>query len=67
MALSDFKTIPETLERFRITYTTKDFVHIEEIPGTLPNSFCKNLNFAYRILMFLHRRRPAAKPLSFLF
>ena len=31
MAFSDFKTIPEVLEKFRITYTLKDFVQIAEI------------------------------------
>ena len=30
MAFSDFKTISEVLEKFRITYTVKDFVSIEE-------------------------------------
>ena len=45
MALSDFKTIPETLERFRITYTTKDFVHIEEIPGTPSEQFLQEFEF----------------------
>ncbi len=45
MAFSDFKTIPEVLERFRITYTTKDFVHIEEIPGTPSEQFLQDFEF----------------------
>ena len=45
MAFSDFKTIPEVLERFRITYTTKDFVHIEEISGTPSEQFLEEFEF----------------------
>jgi len=30
LAFCDFKTIPEVLEKFRITYAVKDFVQIEE-------------------------------------
>ncbi|MCY4403526.1 MAG: hypothetical protein OXD54_13190 [Candidatus Poribacteria bacterium] len=30
MAFSDFITIAEVLEKFRITYTVKDFVEINE-------------------------------------
>ena len=29
MAFSDFKTIAEVLERFRIVYTENDFFHVE--------------------------------------
>ena len=45
MALSDFKTISEVLERFRITYTVKDFVHLEEIPGTPSEQFLQEFEF----------------------
>ena len=45
MEFSDFKTIPEVLERFRITYTTKDFVHIGEIPGTPSEQFLQEFEF----------------------
>ena len=45
MAFSDFKTIPEVLERFRITYTVKDFVHIEEIPGVPSEQFLQEFEF----------------------
>ena len=45
MAFSDFKTIPEVLERFRITYTAKDFVRIEEIPGTPSEQFLQEFEF----------------------
>ena len=45
MAFSDFKTIPEVLEKFRITYTTKDFVHIEEIPDTPSEQFLQEFEF----------------------
>lgn len=45
MAFSDFKTIPEVLERFRITYTVKDFVQIEEISGTPSEQFLQEFEF----------------------
>ena len=45
MAFSDFKTIPEVLEKFRIRYTVKDFVEIEEIPGTPSEQFLQDFEF----------------------
>ena len=45
MAFSDFKTIPEVLEKFRIRYTVKDFVQIEEIPGTPSEQFLQDFEF----------------------
>ena len=45
MAFSDFKTIPEVLEKFRIKYTVKDFVEIEEIPGTPSEQFLQDFEF----------------------
>ena len=45
MAFSDFKTIPEVLERFRIKYTIKDFVQIEEIPGIPSEQFQQDFEF----------------------
>ena len=45
MAFSDFKTIPEVLEKFRITYTIKDFVQIEEIPGAPSEQFLQDFEF----------------------
>ena len=45
MAFSDFKTIPEVLEKFRIKYTVKDFVQIEEIPGTPSEYFLQEFEF----------------------
>ena len=45
MAFSDFKTIPEVLEKFRIKYTVKDFLQIEEIPGTPSEQFLQDFEF----------------------
>ena len=45
MAFSDFKTIPEVLEKFRIKYTVKEFVEIEEIPGTPSEQFLQDFEF----------------------
>ena len=45
MAFSDFKTIPEVLEKFRIKYTVKDFVQMEEIPGTPSQQFLQEFEF----------------------
>lgn len=45
MASSDFKTIPEVLEKFRITYTVKDFVQIEELPDTPSEHFLQEFEF----------------------
>ncbi len=45
MAFSDFKTIPEVLEKFRITYTVKDFVQIEELPDTPSEHFLQEFEF----------------------
>lgn len=45
MAFGDFKTIPEVLEKFRITYTVKDFVQIEELPDTPSEHFLQEFEF----------------------
>lgn len=45
MAFSDFKTIPEVLEKFRIKYVVRDFVEIEEIPGTPSEQFLQEFEF----------------------
>ncbi len=45
MAFSDFKTIPEVLEQFRIRYTVKDFVQIEELPDTPSEQFLQDFEF----------------------
>lgn len=45
MAFSDFKTIPEVLEKFRITYTVKDFVRIEKAPDTPSEQFLQEFEF----------------------
>ena len=45
MAFSDFKTIPEALERFRIKYTVKDFVQIAELPDTPSEHFLQEFEF----------------------
>ena len=45
MGFSDFKTIPEVLEKFRIKYTVKDFVQIEEIPDTPSEQFLQEFEF----------------------
>ncbi len=45
MAFSDFKTIPEVLEKFRITYTVKDFVQIEEPTVTPSAQFLEEFEF----------------------
>ncbi len=46
MAFSDFKTIPEVLERFRIRYAAKDFVRIEETEGFPSSQFLQELEFS---------------------
>ena len=45
MVFSDFKTIPEVLEKFRITYTVKDFVQIEETSCTPSEHFLQEFEF----------------------
>ena len=45
MAFSDFKTIPEVLEKFRIRYAVKNFVQIEETPGTPSEQFLQEFEF----------------------
>ena len=45
MAFSDFKTISEVLEKFRIKYTVKDFVQIKEIPDTPSEQFLQEFEF----------------------
>ena len=45
MTFSDFKTIPEVLEKFRIKYTVKDFVQIAEIPDTPSEQFLQEFEF----------------------
>ena len=45
MAFSDFKTIPEVLEKFRIIYTVKDFVQIEELPDAPSEQFLEEFEF----------------------
>jgi len=46
MAFSDFKTIPEVLERFRIRYAAKDFVRIEETEVFPSAQFLQELEFS---------------------
>lgn len=45
MAFSDFNTIPEVLEKFRITYTVKDFVEIEGPTVTPSEHFLEEFEF----------------------
>ena len=45
MAFSDFKTISEVLEKFRITYTVKDFVEIDENSCPPSEQFLKEFEF----------------------
>ena len=45
MAFSDFKTISEVLEKFRITYTVKDFVKIEDASCTPSEQFLEEFEF----------------------
>ena len=67
MAFSDFKTIPEVQEKFRITYAENDFFAIEE-PVICPSEqFLKEFEFSGDTLMFSHPRQHAVKQLSFLF
>ncbi len=48
MAFSDFKTIPEVQERFRITYTENDFFAVEE-PTIVPSGqFMQEFEFCRR-------------------
>ena len=44
MAFSDFKTISEVLERFRIVYTEKDFFQVGE-PQSLSEHFLQDFAF----------------------
>ena len=48
MAFSDFKTIPEVLEKFRIKYTVKDFLQIEEIPPS--EQFLQDFEFCLQYI-----------------
>ncbi len=50
MAFSDFKTIPEVLEKFRIRYTVKDFVRIEETAGTPSEQFLQDFEFCMQYI-----------------
>ena len=45
MAFSDFKTISEVLEKFRITYTVKDFVEIDGNSCTPSEQFLEEFEF----------------------
>lgn len=45
MAFSDFKTISEVLEKFRITYTVKDFVKIDENSCPPSEQFLEEFEF----------------------
>lgn len=45
MAFSDFKTISEVLEKFRITYTVKDFVQIDGASCTPSKQFLEEFEF----------------------
>lgn len=45
MAFSDFKTISEVLEKFRITYTVKDFVQIDNGSCTPSEQFLEEFEF----------------------
>lgn len=45
MAFNDFKTISEVLEKFRITYTVKDFVPIEKTSGVPSEQFLQEFEF----------------------
>ncbi len=45
MAFSDFKTISEVLEKFRITYTVKDFVQIDGASCTPSEQFLEEFEF----------------------
>lgn len=45
MAFSDFKTISEVLEKFRITYTVKDFVEIDENSCPPSEQFLEEFEF----------------------
>ena len=58
MAFSDFKTIPEVQEKFRIRYAENDFLSIKA-PAILPSEqFIQEFEFC---------RRHVVKQLSFLF
>ena len=45
MAFSDFKTISEVLEKFRITYSVKDFVQIDNVSCTPSEQFLEEFEF----------------------
>ena len=45
MAFSDFKTISEVLEKFRITYTVQDFVQIDNASCTPSEQFLEEFEF----------------------
>lgn len=46
MAFSDFKTIPEVQEKFRIKHTDNDFIAIEETTHTPSKQFLQELEFS---------------------
>ena len=48
MAFSDFKTIPEVQEKFRITYTEKDFFGTEEATILPSEQFIQEFEFCRR-------------------
>lgn len=46
MAFSDFKTIPEVQEKFRIKHTENDFIAVEETAHTPSKQFLQELEFS---------------------
>ena len=46
MAFSDFKTIPEVQEKFRIKHTENDFIAVEETANTPSKQFLQELAFS---------------------
>ena len=46
MAFSDFKTIPEVQEKFRIKHTENDFIAVEETTNTPSKQFLQELAFS---------------------
>ena len=57
MAFSDFKTIPEVQEKFRITYAENDFFAIEE-PVICPSEqFLKEFEFCRGLIDVFEIRR----------
>ena len=65
MAFSDFKTISEVQEKFRIAYAEADFAEVEPLTPSM-EFLRKTLNLPANIFIFLPPMPRGARRLSFL-